>query len=326
MIENKTTKLSLYFKKETMNELIRMKDLLILTGLPSNELPDMNEFIDTIISYVKNVITVYPAERERLEEYSRGIIRRTTREIEDEKIETDQEETEEEKEKTNTNKEEIETGTARFLYRITQEEKDNLNRIRNLTKMEMTDPMLIRTITEYSLIEKIDKRTILHLTFIATMYKITPKIIIELLYNRENVEKEYLKNINEKDKQQLRKIAWDHGIFEAFKKIVEKEKHTMLTFKSGKFTGGRLFWIFGIKPETYNESIEKTNSRVNEFNYMIAYAGLSMINGMIENNIKTITEGIININKTNQHTAKKTIETIEELIKISDKINNNPEM
>jgi len=326
MIENKTTKLSLYFKKETMNELTRMKDLLILTGLPSNELPDMNEFIDSIISYVKNTIREYPAERERLEEYSRGTIRRTTREIEDEKIKANLEETEEEKEKTNTNKEEIETGTARFLYRITQEEKDNLNRIRNLTKIEMTDPMLIRTIIEYSLIEKIDKMTILHLTFIATMYKITPKTIIDLFYLRENEEEEYLKIINEKDKQQLRKIAWDHGIFEAFKKIVENEKHTMFTYKSGKFTGGKLHWIFGIKPKTYNESIEKTNSRVNEFNYMIAYAGISMINGIIENDIKTITEGIININKTNQYTAKKAIKTIEELMKISDKINNNPEI
>lgn len=326
MIDNKTTKLSMYFKKETMNELIRMKDLLILTGLPSNELPDMNEFIDSIISYVKNIIRNYPGDRERLEEYSRGIIRRTTREMEDEKIKIDQEEIEAEEENINSNREEKETGTARFLYRTTEEEKDNLNSIRNLAKIEMTDPMLIRTITEFCLIEKIDKEGILWYNFIATIYKITPKTLIELLLIKENEEEQYLKKINEKDKEQLRKIAWDHGIFEAFKKIIEKERHFMLTFKSGKLTGGRLHWIFGIKPKTYSESIEKTNSRVNEFNYMIAYAGIAMINGMIENNIQTITEGIININKTNHYTAKSIIKIIEELMKLSDKINNNPEI
>ena len=326
MIDNKTTKLSMYFKKETMNELIRMKDLLILTGLPSNELPDMNEFIDSIIVYVKNIIREYPGDRERLEEYSRGIIRRTTREMEDEKIKIDQEEIEEEEENINSNREEKETGTARFLYRTTEEEKDNLNSIRNLAKIEMTDPMLIRTITEFCLIEKVDKESILWYNFIATIYKITPKTLIELLFIKENEEEQYIKKINEKDKEQLRKIAWDHGIFEAFKKIIEKERHFMLTFKSGKLTGGRLLWIFGIKPKTYSESIEKTNSRVNEFNYMIAYAGIAMINGMIKNNIQTITEGIININKTNHYTAKNIIKIIEELMKLSDKINNNPEI
>ena len=327
MIENKISKLSLYFKKETMNELTRMKDLLILTGLPSNELPDMNEFIDSIISYVKNIITAFPGEKERLKEYSKGIIRRTTREIADEKIRIDKEETEEEeKENINTKKEEKETGTARFLYRTTEEEKENLNTIRNMAKIETTDPMLIRTIIEYTLIEKIDKRTILYFNTLGTIYKITPKTVTDLFYIKENEEKEYLKTINEKNKEQLRKIAWDHGIFEAFKKTIENERHLTFTYKSGKFRGGMLYWIFGIQSKTYNESIEKTNSRVNEFNYMIAYAGIAMINGMIKNNIQTITEGIININKTNRYQAKNIIKNIEELMKLSDKINNNPEI
>ena len=129
---------------------------------------------------------------------------------EDEKIKIDQKEQEgEEEENINLNREEKETGTARFLYRTTEEEKENLNRIRNLAKIEMTDPMLIRTITEFCLIEKVDKGSILWYNFIATIYKITPKTLIELLNIKENEEEQYLKKINEKDKEQLRKINMD---------------------------------------------------------------------------------------------------------------------
>ena len=221
MPEKENTKLSLYFKKETMNELTRLRDLLILTGLPSNELPDMNEFIDGIIAYSKNIIKEFPAERERLHEYSKGNVRKTTREDETETIET------EEDEEITTESREYEEGSARFLYRITEE---------------------------------------------------------------------------------------------------ETERHFIITLSKGKLTGGKLLWIFGIRPKTYNNILEKTKSKVNKFNYMTAYSGLAMINGMIEKNIQSIPEALIKINTTKNYTAKRITDYISYLITLSDMINNNPEI
>lgn len=321
MPEKENTKLSLYFKKETMNELTRLRDLLILTGLPSNELPDMNEFIDGIIAYSKNIIKEFPAERERLHEYSKGNLRKTTREDETETIET------EEDEEITTESREDEEGSARFLYRITEEETENLNQIRNLTKIDLTNPTLIRTITEFCMSEKLDKKTILHLIFIATLYKITPKAIIDLTYTKDQKEDlDYTKKIKPHDKEQLRKITWDHGAFEIFKNAIETERHFIITLSKGKLTGGKLLWIFGIRPKTYNNILEKTKSKVNKFNYMTAYSGLAMINGMIEKNIQSIPEALIQINTTKNYTAKRITDYISYLITLSDMINNNPEI
>lgn len=321
MSEKENTKLSLYFKKETMNELTKLKDLLILTGLPSNELPDMNEFINGIISYAKEILKEYPAERERLHEFTKGHRRKTTREDKIEKLEIE-EETEENENKETQGKD---SGTARFLYRITEEEKDNLNQIKNLSKTEMTDPTLIRTTVEFCLQETIDKISILMYTFIGTLYSISPKTTITLYFLPDN-DLEQIKNISAHDKEALRKITWDHGSFETFKKAIETEKKWILALNKGKLTGGKLLWIFGIRPKTYNKILKETESKASKFNYMTAYAGLAMIYGMIDNEIQTIPEALTQINTMKNYTAKKLIDLVSYLITLSDRINNNPEI
>lgn len=321
MSEKENTKLSLYFKKETMNELTRLKDLLILTGMTSNELPDMNEFINGIISYTKEILKEYPGERERLNEFTKGKQRKTTREDKIEKLESE----EETEENENVETKETDNGTARFLYRITEEEKDNLNQIRNLSKIEMTDPTLIRTITEFCLLETIDKKSILTYTFIGTLYNISPKTTITLYFLSDN-DLQDIKNISAHDKEALRKITWDHGSFETFKKAIETERRWILTLNRGKLSGGKLLWTFGIRPKTYINSHKETNSKASKFNYMTAYAGLSMIYGMTDKKTQTIPEALTQINILKNYTAKKLIDMIAYLITLSDRINNNPEI
>ncbi len=313
-------KISLYFKRETMNELLRLKSLIILTGKTTNELPEMNEYISGIIAYTSKILKEYPAERERLQEFMNGKIRPTTRE--DEKEAIDSNEDLEEYGKIEITEEE--KGTARFLYKISEDEERELKEIIELTKIETSEGILIRTITEFALKEKIDKKSITVYFFISTLYRISIQTTITLFFSDN--EEEDLKKINRKDKEALRRITWDHGAFEVFKKALETERKFILTFKTGKLKGGKLLWIFGLRPKTFYKYAEETNSKASNFNYMIAYSGLTMSLGIIEKELTSITEGIIQINELKNITYKKIIELISYLISISDKINNNPEI
>ena len=313
-------KISLYFKRETMNELLRLKSLIILTGKTTNELPEMNEYINGIIAYTSQLLKKFPAERERLQEFRNGKIRPTTREDEKETIDLNEEP--EEYGKIEITEEE--KGTARFLYKISEEEERELKEIKELSKIETTEGILIRTLIEYAIKEKIDKKSITIYFFISTIYKISIQTIITLFFSNKGEEE--LKKLSKKDKEALRRITWDHGAFEVFKKAVEKERRTILTFKTGKLTGGKLLWIFGLRPKTYYKYAEETNSKASNFNYMIVYSGLIMSLGIIEKELTSITEGIIQINELKNITYKKLIELISDLISISDKINNNPEI
>lgn len=320
MTQEEIKKISLYFKKETMNELIRLKSLLILTGLPPPQLPEMNEFINGIIAYVNNILKEYPAERERLNEFAKGHARPTTREEEKEVIEAD----EEPEEYGKIEMYEEKKGTARFLYKISEEVEQELKDIMEQSKTELSKAILIRTATEFALQEKIDKKSITLYFFLSTIYGISIQTIIDLFFSKN--EEEELKKINRKDKEALRKITWDHGAFEVFKKAVETEKKFILSFKTGKTSGGKLLWIFGLRPKTFYKYGKETNSKASNFNYMIAYSGLSMSLGIIEKELTSITEGIIQINELKSITYKKITELISYLISISDRINNNPEI
>lgn len=81
-----------------------------------------------------------------------------------------------------------------------------------------------------------------------------------------------------------------------------------------------------MKPKTYNSIIEKTTSKVNNFNYTLAYSGISIVTGMITERIISIPEAIIQINKLKKYIEPFFIENITRLMEISDAINNNPEL
>ena len=324
--EQKPRKITLYFKEETMLELTRLKDMLILTCLPSNKLPGMNEIVDGIIVYSKYILNKYPGDRERLRNYAKGKTSETTREYEPFKItdeSTEIEENREEFKKLETRK--LEKKNTRFLYNLTAEEQSTLNEIRTTTGIEQTDATLIRTITEFTIMEKIDKITLIRHIFIGVLFELSPKTSIKILSeDRPNIET--IKKLGKEEKEKIRKITWDHGAFNTLKKAIETERKHIFNFKSGKRTGGKLYWIFGLQPKTYNSIIEKTTSRVNNFNYTLTYSGMTAITGMIAEKIDTIPEAIIQINQIKNYEEPYFIEEIEQLMKISDTINNTPEL
>ncbi len=319
-------KITLYFKEETMLELTKLKDMLILTGLPSTKLPGMNEILDGIIAYSKYIISQYPGDRERLRNYTQGETSKTTREYEPYKTpeETNPEESDEGDFKK-TEGQKPDNRNTRFLYRLMPEEQATLNEIKAITSIDQTNATLIRTLTEFLIPEETDKINLIENIFTGTLFELPPKTSIQILTGPD-IKTERIKELNEENKEKIRKITWDHGSFDTLKKAIEKERKLTFTYNTGRYSGGKLLWIFGLKPKTYNSIIEKTISRVNNFNYTLAYSGISLVIGMIVEKITTIPEATIQINKLKNYTAPSFIENITRLMRISDTINNSPEL
>ncbi len=319
-------KITLYLKEETMLELTNLKDMLILTGLPSAKLPGMNELLDGIIAYSKYIINQYPGDRERLRNYTKGEISKTTREQEPQKIpeEVNPEENDDGDFKI-TEGQKPDNRNTRFLYKLMPEEQATLKEIEATTNITQTEATLIRTLTEFFILEKIDKENLIRHIFTGTLFELPPKTSIQILTGPD-IKTEIIRGLSEEDKEKIRKITWDHGSFDTLRKAIEKERKFTFTYSTGRHSGGKLLWIFGLKPKTYNSIIEKTTSRVNKFNYTLAYSGISMATGMIEEKITTIPEAVIQINKLKNYEESFFIENITRLMKISDAINNNPEL
>lgn len=319
-------KITLYFKEETMLELTKLKDMLILTGLPSTKLPGMNEIIDGIIAYSKYIINQYPGDRERLRNYTKGEISKTTREYEPQKIseETNPEQNDEGDFKI-TESQKPDNRNTRFLYKLMPEEQATLEEIKAITNITQTEATLIRTLTEFLILEKIDEENLIRHTFTGTLFELPPKTSIQILTGHE-IKTETIRGLSEETREKIRKITWDHGSFETLRKAIEKEKKLTFSYSTGRYSGGKLLWIFGLKPKTYNAIIEKTTSKVNNFNYTIAYSGISIASGMIAEKITTIPEAVLQINKLKNYEEPFFIENITRLMKISDAINNNPEL
>lgn len=319
-------KITLYFKEETTLELTKLKDMLILTGLPSTRLPGMNEILDGIIAYSKYIISQYPEDRERLRNYTKGEISKTTREYEPQKIseETNPEEIDEGDFKI-TEGQKPDNRNTRFLYKLMPEEQATLEEIKAITTITQTEATLIRTLTEFLFLEEVDKENLIRHIFTGTLFGLSPKTSIQILTGPE-IKIETIRELSEESKEKIRKITWDHGSFETLKKAIEKEKHFAFTFTTGRYSGGKLLWIFGLKPKTYNSIIGKTTSKVNNFNYTLAYSGISIATGMIAERITSIPEAVIQINKLKKYIEPFFIENITRLMEISDAINNNPEL
>lgn len=319
-------KITLYFKEETMLELSTLKDMLTLTGLPSTKLPGMNEILDGIIAYSKYIINQYPGDRERLRNYTKGEITKTTREYEPQKIpeEGNSEENDEGDFKI-TEVQKPDNKNTRFLYKLMPEEQATLEEIRAITGIDQTDATLTRTLTEFIFLEELDKMTLIRDIFTGALYKLPPKTSIHILTGPET-KTETIRELSEEDKEKIRKITWDHGSFDTLRKAIENEKHFAFVLITGRYSGGKLLWIFGLRPKTYNAIIEKTTSKVNNFNYTLTYSGMSLIAGMITEQITTIPEAVIQINKLKKYREPFFIENLTRLMKISDAINNNPEL
>ena len=318
---NSEKKLSLYFKPKTLQQLIQLKDSLILTGLPSTRLPDTHKIIDGIITYVNWLVTKYPEELSRLQSLSKGIIIESKRELKPEKIAENEPE-----EEIKLQEEITSIDSGRFLYKLNPETSMVLRNIKTTIKEDITEPILIRIIIEFALLESIDRYTIITHTFAGTLYNISPTIAIKLLtHPLDKITTNQLKEINKQDKDALRKVSWDAGVFAKLKKTIAKEGNITLALPT-KIRGGRLLWIFGLKPKTYDNIIELTQSKAGQFNYATAYSGMSLLHGMLDKDIQSIPEAIIHINTLKNYLGKDLLEDISALMDISNKINNNPEI
>ena len=313
-------KVSLYFKPETLLELTRLKDMLILTGMPSYKLPSMHGMINGFITYGEKILYKYPIDRERFRDYIKGEIRRTHRELKIEKIEEEKEEEIEEFEQIEENR--IGKETGRFLFKMEEPARKSLENIQKYLKEPITEMALIRALIEFLLLEQIDKFTIMTEIYTGALYELEPSTAIELM-RMEEISKEKLRELKREEREIIRKIGFDRGTLEILEKGIKEHKIDM---------GKKVMNIpykkirYGIYTSTYNKIVKKTQSKANSFNYTIAHIGNIIMTEMIYENIESITQAIIQIQKISKHPAIQDIEYIKKLLEASILLNNTPEI
>ncbi len=316
----KGKKVSLYFKPETMLELTRLKDMLILTGIPSSKLPDMHSMINGTIKYQEKILQKYPIDRERFKDYLKGQFRPTNRELKkEEPVEEEKEETEE-YEKIDDNR--INNETGRFLFKIQEGTKESLEQIKKYLSNPITDPFLIRALIEFTLLEKIDKFTAMSIIYTGALYGLEPETAISLITN-EKLTKEDLEKIIKEEREKLRRIEFDRKSIEILEqgirehKKIKENKVTYTPYRRKRY---------GIYTSTYNKIVKQTQSKANSFNYTLAHIGYIVMQEMIYENIESITQAIIQIQKISKHPAIQDIEYIKKLLEASILLNNTPEI
>ena len=316
----KGKKVSLYFKPETMLELTRLKDMLILTGIPSSKLPDMHSMINGTIKYQEKILQKYPIDRERFKDYLKGQFRPTNRELKkEEPVEEEKEETEE-YEKIDDNR--INNETGRFLFKIQEGTKESLEQIKKYLSNPITDPFLIRALIEFTLLEKIDKFTAMSIIYTGALYGLEPETAISLITN-EKLTKEDLEKIIKEEREKLRRIEFDRKSIEILEqgirehKKIKENKVTYTPYRRKRY---------GIYTSTYNKIVKQTQSKANSFNYTLAHIGYIVMQEMIYENIESITQAIILIQKTSKYATFLDTEDIKKLLEASILLNNTPEI
>ncbi len=306
--EKEPKKLSLYLKPETLEEIIRIKDMLILTGKPSTQLPDIHQIIEGMITYEKFIISRSKENEEQLRSFTDGIIIPSEKPITINKIQGIKEEKQTPEEEYN---QKVKTG--RFMFNLSGTTELQLEYIKEKINKEMTMPTLIRTLTEFLLIKMSNKYNITTFIYMGSLFNLSPETTMKILLSTDNREEE-LKTIDEEEKKAIMKISWEEGIIDNFIKGMLEFKEELIerTRRINKMIKNELStdeitlyqaeelannWMFGIKYETYQTLKEKTQSRNKQFDYATAYAAISLIGAMIENNVKTITEAITQIPK-----------------------------
>ena len=317
----KGKKVSLYFKPETMLELTRLKDMLILTGLPSSKLPDMHSMINGIIKYQEKILQEYPIDRERFKDYAtKGEFKETNRELKKEEPVEEEEEEAEEYEKIDDNR--IYNETGRFLFKIQEGAKESLEQIRKYLSNPISDTFLIRALIEFTLLEKIDKFTAMSEIYVGALYGLEPATAISLIRNKK-LTKEDLEKINKEEMEKLRKIEFDRKSIEILEQGIKEHKK----IKDNKVIYNRYKRMrYGIYASTYNKIIKQTQSKANSFNYTLAHIGYIIMSNMIQENTKSITQAIIQETGKRKYWAIESIEDIKKLLEASMLLNNTPEI
>jgi hypothetical protein len=316
----KGKKVSLYFKPETMLELTRLKDMLILTGIPSSKLPDMHSMINGIIKYQEKILEKYPIDRERFKDYLKGEFRPTNRELpKEEPVEEEEEETEE-YETIDDNR--INNETGRFLFKIQERTKESLQQTRKYLSNPITDPFLIRALIEITLLEKIDKFTAMSEIYVGALYGLEPATAISLI-RKEKLTREDLEKITKEEREKLRRIEFDRKSIEILEHGIREHKK----FKENKVSYNPYRKKrYGIYTSTYNKIVKQTQSKANSFNYTLAHIGYIVMQVMTYNNIESITQAIILIQKTSKYATFLDTEDIKKLLEASILLNNTPEI
>ena len=152
---------------------------------------------------------------------------------------------------------------------------------------------LIRALIEFLLLEQIDKFTIMTEIYTGALYELEPSTAIELM-RMEEISKEKLRELKREEREIIRKIGFDRGTLEILEKGIKEHKIDM---------GKKVMNIpykkirYGIYTSTYNKIVKKTQSKANSFNYTIAHIGNIIMTEMIYENIESITQAIIQIDK-----------------------------
>ena len=159
--------------------------------------------------------------------------------------------------------------------------------------------------------------------YTGTLYGLGPETAMSLITN-EKLTKEDLEKITKEEREKLRRIEFDRKSIEILEQGIKEHKK----FKENKVIYNNPYKKrrYGIYSSTYNKIVKQTQSKANSFNYTLAHIGYIVMIEMIYQNIETITQAIIQIQKIRRYTAIQDIEYIKKLLEASMLLNNTPEI
>jgi len=125
------------------------------------------------------------------------------------------------------------------------------------------------------------------------------------------------------EREKLKRIEFDRKSIEILEDGIREHKK----IKDNKVIYNRYKRMrYGIYTSTYNKIVKQTQSKANSFNYTLAHIGYIVMIEMIYENIESITQAIIQIQKISKHPAIQDIEYIKKLLEASMLLNNTPEI
>lgn len=248
-----TKKISLYFDPYVWGTLHRMISLLLVSGKPLNELPSMNDLLESAIIFVSRHIEKEPVQLLPLSKYTEGMTVNGTISKKTPMTRGDK---------------------GRMAFRTSTRVIDALRKIRETKAIvgdadnvsvisdSVSDAILIRSCVYYL----IDSPSLLDFFFnlyISILFDLKAAPLYIRGVGPENDLESYIELLNNEEKENLRMVLWDQSIITYLTTLPSEESHDYFSEKSIRKQGS--------DPDPFFQS------RAFNFNYLTAMIGWLII-------------------------------------------------